>query len=150
MHQENSRGPRRFDNLPQEVQTICISLLDGLRATIGQNLYGVYLYGAMVFPETRYINDIDFYVIVKRRLTAHGNEKIRLLHKTLASEFPPLGTELDGYYILFDDTRQVSVSRHQVYPDIFDDWKYDQSRPKVEVTTSDKTNKSASTTRYQG
>ncbi len=119
IHKDN---PRRFEDLPQQVQTICTSLLDGLRATIGENLYGVYLYGAMVFAETRYINDIDFCVIVKKSLTAHENEEIKHLHNKLADEFPPLGAELDGHYILLEDSRQASAAINLIGLDILDEW----------------------------
>ena len=121
MQYKDSSSPQCFGDLPQEVQTVCTSLLDGLKAALDENLHGVYLYGAMVFPESRYIQDIDFHVIVKRPLTANENEEIRYLHKALANEFPPLGAELDGWYILLDDAQQVSPPRHQVYPDLFDD-----------------------------
>lgn len=121
MQKEDSSSPRGFGDLPQQVQTVSTSFLDGLKAALSENLHGVYLYGAIVFPESGYIHDIDFHVIVKRPLTTRENEEIRLLHKTLASEFPPLGAELDGYYILLDDAQQVSPPKHQVYPDIFDD-----------------------------
>ncbi len=121
MHKEDPSSPRCFGDLPQEVQTVCTSLLGRLKAALNENLHGVYLHGATVFPESRYIQDIDFHVIVKRPLTVHENEEIRHLHKALAHEFPPLGTELDGYYILLNDAQQVSPPRHQVYPDIFDD-----------------------------
>ena len=63
---------------------MCNSLLEGLKATLADNLYGVYLFGAAVFPESRYIQDIDFFVIVNRPLTAHESEEIRQLHEALA------------------------------------------------------------------
>jgi len=121
IQKEESTGPRCFDDLPQEIKYLCNSLLDGLKAVLKENLHGVYLYGAVVFPESRYIQDIDFHVIVKRPLTVREKEEVRHLHNTLAEEFPPLGAELDGWYILLDDAQQASLPRHQVYPDLFDD-----------------------------
>lgn len=100
---------------------MCTSLLDGLKAILDDNLCGIYLYGALVFPETRYIKDIDLHVIVKRPLTAVEKEGIRHLHKALADEFPPVvGEELDAWYLLLDDAQKVSSPRHQVYPDLSD------------------------------
>ena len=120
IHKEDSISPHCFGDLPQEVQTICTSFLGRLKAILGENLHGVYLHGAVVFPESRYIQDIDFHVTVKRPLTGHEKEEILYLHKALAQEFPPLGVEVDVYYILLDDAQQVSPPRHQVYPDLFD------------------------------
>jgi hypothetical protein len=48
-------GPVPFEGLPREIQAISNSLLDGLKVVLNDNLWGIYLYGAMVFPETRYI-----------------------------------------------------------------------------------------------
>ena len=76
----------------------------------------------MVFPETRYIRDIDFHVVVKRPITEYEKERIQNLHEALAHEFPPLGAELDGRYILLEDAQQASPPRLQVFhPDLFDD-----------------------------
>jgi len=118
---EGSSSPRCFGDLPAEVQALCNSLLDRLKTTLDDTLYGIYLYGAVVFPETRYIHDIDLHVIVKRPLTVYQNEEIRHLHKALASEFPQVvGDGLDAWYILLDDAQKVSSPRHQVYPDKVD------------------------------
>ena len=56
-------GPVAFEALPQQVQAVMSSLVEGLKATLNDNLFAVYLYGAMVFPETKYVQDIDFHVI---------------------------------------------------------------------------------------
>jgi hypothetical protein len=42
-------------------------------------------------------------------------EKLALkeLHTALASDYPPLGAELDGYYILLYEARRSSPARHQ-------------------------------------
>ena len=114
---EGSRNPRRFAELPSEVQTLCHSLLGGLQTTVADNLYGVYLYGAAVFPETRYLQDIDLHIIVKRPLTVVENKAIRQLHEELARNFPTLGDELDAWYILLGDAQQALPPRHQRYPD---------------------------------
>jgi len=121
MHKKGSGNPRCFGDLPQGVQTVCTALLDGLKAALSDNLYGIYLYGAMVFPETTYIHDIDYHVVLKRPLTVRENEEIRQLHRELVDEYPIAGGDLDGWYILLDDARQVSPPGHQVYPDLFDD-----------------------------
>lgn len=118
---EDPNGPLRFEELPQEIQSICTSLLDRLKVALNDNLHGVYLYGAMVFPETRYVQDIDFHITVKRQLTAREKEEIWNLHNLLALEFPRLGAELDGYYILLSDAQQISPPRHQVYQDLLDE-----------------------------
>jgi len=121
---EDSTAPLRFNELPPEIQAVCTGLLYGLKAALNDNLYGVYLYGAMVFPETRYIQDIDFHVIVKRRLSEQEKEAVKKLHAELVElneGFPHYTDELDGYYILLSDAKKISTPWHQVYPDIPDE-----------------------------
>ena len=114
-------GPVSFKQLPQVIQGVCNSLLDGLKAALNDNLFGIYLYGAMVFPETRYVQDIDFHVIVRRKLSADEKEAIQKLHNLLAVKYPQFKNELDGYYILLSDAQQISTPWHQIYPDLPDE-----------------------------
>lgn len=113
--------PLNFEKLPQEIQAVCNLLRDGLKVTLNDNLYGIYLYGAVVFPETRYIQDVDFHVIVKRKLTANEKECIQKLHEELVVKFPQFRDELDGYYILQSDAQTISTPWHQIYPDLPDE-----------------------------
>ncbi len=120
MPNKGSGSPRRYGDLPQNVQSVCTALREGLKAALNDNLYGIYLYGAIVFPEMKHIRDIDCHVILKKPLSARAKSEIRRLHKKLADEYPVVGDDLDGWYILLDDAQQVSPPRHQVYPDLFD------------------------------
>ena len=88
-------GPVPFEELPREIQAISNSLLDGLKVVLNDNLWGIYLYGAMVFPETRYIQDIDFHVILNRNLTYDEKERAKALHQVLSIKFPQFKDELD-------------------------------------------------------
>ena len=54
---------------PAYIQELCQAFLHGLRAALGDKLYGVYLYGAVAFPETVHTADIDFHVNLKGPLT---------------------------------------------------------------------------------
>ena len=116
----DSGGPRSFNNLPQDIRAACADLLDGLQAVVGDNLYGIYIYGALVFPEMKHIHDIDCHVVLKRPLTARENEGVRQLHNSIVNEHHISGDDLDTWYILQDDAGQTSPPRHQVYPDLFD------------------------------
>lgn len=117
----NTKNPLGFNHLPQEIRAICNRMLGGLISSLDDNLYGIYLYGAMVFPETRYIEDIDFHIIVNRKLTDPEKESIIKLHNQLSEEFHILKDDLDGYYILLEDAGHIKTPWHQVYPDIPDE-----------------------------
>ena len=106
--------------IPDEIQDLCQAFLRGLNAALGSKLYGLYLYGALAFPEPGPTGDIDFHVILKERLNDREKSQLNDLHAALARDFPPLGAELDGYYILLEEARQKSPPRHQLLPDVTD------------------------------
>jgi hypothetical protein len=97
------------------VQEIGRAFRIGLKGILGSKLIGVYIYGATVFPETRYTGDIDFHVILSGRLTKRERDELNRLHQSLAREFPPLGKELDGYYLLLEDVKKKSAPKSQMW-----------------------------------
>lgn len=96
-----------------DIQHLCTALLAGLLAVLDAKLHGVYLFGALTFPDGGVITDIDFHVILNAALT--GDEKAGLdrLDAALARDYPPLGAELDGYYLLLAETGAMTPPRHQ-------------------------------------
>lgn len=107
-------------NIPEEIQDLCSAFLQGLKAALGNKLHGVYLYGAVAFPEGGATGDIDFHVILDEPLTTEEEAELNALHERLACDYPPLGAELDGYYILLEDARRMSPPEHQFLPGVFD------------------------------
>ena len=104
-----------------QVASLCSTFLEGLLELLGAKLYGVYLYGAVAFPETTYTGDIDFHVILNDSLSDDEIMAVNDLHAALARDFPPLGAELDGYYILLEDTRSLDPPTHQLRKDLVDE-----------------------------
>jgi hypothetical protein len=72
---------------------------------LGDKLYALYIFGAAAFPDTQATGDIDFHIILKEALTEDERCALEALHVSLASKYPPLGGELDGYYLLLADAR---------------------------------------------
>ena len=87
---------------------------------LGEKLYGVYLYGAVAFPESGPLGDVDFHVILSEALTEEEKSALWGLYETLSREFPPMGAKLDGHHILLDDARRTAVPRNQLITDVFD------------------------------
>ena len=108
-------------NARAQVANLCSTFLEGLLELLGAKLHGVYLYGAVAFPETTYTGDIDFHVILDGSLTDDEVRAVNNLHAALARDFPPLGAELDGYYILLKETRSLDPPTHQLRKDLVDD-----------------------------
>ena len=104
-----------------EIRDLCTAFLEGLESILGAKLHAVYLYGAVTFPETDYTGDVDFHVIVTGLPTEAERAALLGLHDRLARDFPPLGAELDGYYILLADARRSERPRHRLFPDFVDD-----------------------------
>jgi len=102
-------------NIAKEVRNIGEAFRDGLQASLGSKLVGVYLYGAVAFPEVAPIGDIDFHVILQEALTEGERSALKGLHESLAQRFPPLGSELDGYYLLLEDARKETPPRSQMW-----------------------------------
>jgi hypothetical protein len=106
---------------PDGIRDLCGALLRGLEAALGEKLYGVYLYGAVAFPEGGSTGDIDFHAILTEAPNDAEKSQLNALHVALARDYPPLGAELDGYYLLLEEARQTSPPRHQLLADVVDD-----------------------------
>ncbi len=106
--------------LRAEIQNLCQAFLAGLNKALGEKLFGVYLYGALAFPDAGPLGDIDFHVILKSALDSQERVLIQGLHATLTNDFPPLGGELDGYYIFLDDARQRTPPQDQLRDGLHD------------------------------
>ncbi len=107
--------------LPESIADLCRTYTEGLKRALGDKLYAVYVYGASVFPETVATGDVDFHVILENSLSDSEKEAILALHETLAIQFPPLGAELDAYYLLLEEAQQSELPTHQLQIDIVDD-----------------------------
>ena len=102
-------------NSKTEIETIIGEFTDGLRKVLGEKLHAAYVYGAAAFPETLPTGDIDFHVILKNPLTAVEKQTLEALHEALARKYPPLGGELDGYYILLEDAKKSTPPRSEMW-----------------------------------
>lgn len=108
-----------MDVLP-EFRDLCEEFVAGVRDILGARLYAVYIYGAVTFPETEHTGDVDFHVILKTSPTEGERADLLRLHERLEQEVPPLGTDLDGHYVLLADARRAAPPRHLLFPEIVD------------------------------
>lgn len=102
-------------SISEEVSAIGQTFVDGLKRILGEKLYSAYIYGTAVFPETIATGDIDFHVILKSGLTDAERLELEMLHESLAEQYPPLGKEMDGYYILLEEARRDAPPRSQMW-----------------------------------
>jgi len=110
-----SGPPRIFEELPARTRAICSKLKDELISSLGDALHGIYLYGAMVFPESKHVVDIDGHVILRRPLSEGEKESVRAVHSSLVSSFEDLTEEdLDIWYVLLEDVGSPSPPHHLI------------------------------------
>ena len=105
----------------QQVSIINQAFVNGLRRILREKLHAAYIYGAAAFPEVVTTGDIDFHVILKSELTDSERSELEMLHESLTEQFPPLGGEMDGYYILLADALRRLPPRSQMWTRATDD-----------------------------
>lgn len=101
--------------IKEQVSTIGSAFVRGLRRILGNKLYGLYIYGAAAFPDDVPTGDIDFHLILTDPLTDDERSRLYELHDSLGRDFPPLGVDMDGYYILLADARSASPPQSQMW-----------------------------------
>ncbi|MEW5994476.1 MAG: aminoglycoside adenylyltransferase domain-containing protein [Candidatus Zixiibacteriota bacterium] len=99
----------------EQVSVIGRAFVHGLRRILGNKLFGLYIYGGAAFPDDFPLGDIDFHVILADPLTDDERSGLYELHDSLARDFPPLGVDMDGYYILLADARGAQPPRSQMW-----------------------------------
>ncbi len=104
-----------------EFRPLCEALASGILRILGAKLHALYIYGAVTFPETQRSGDVDFSAILAVSPTDAERAGLLALHERLAREVPPLGTDLDGYYVLLEDARQAERPHHVLFPELVDD-----------------------------
>ena len=118
----STRKIDRISPLPDAIAELCYAYRDCLKGTLGEKLVGLYVYGASIFPETEATGDVDFHAILSEALTDAERAGVNAIHEEMARSFPPLGEELDTYYLLLDQVRrpQPDPPGHQVLTDVVD------------------------------
>ena len=107
--------------MPEAIADLCAAFVHGLQEALGDKLAGVYLYGAAAFPDSVPSRDVDFHAILKEKLTTEERAALNDLHAALTRDFPPLGAELDGYYILWQDAGGARPPADQLRPGVADE-----------------------------
>lgn len=102
-------------SVASEVNIIGEAFRDGLLAILSRKLVGVYLYGAVAFPDTAPTGDIDYHVILEEPLTDKEQVALEALHESLARRFSFPGAALDGYYLLLEDARRETPPKSQMW-----------------------------------
>ncbi len=107
--------------LSENIASLCRAYVGGLRAALGDRLYAVYVYGACVFPETATTSDVDLHVILRTSIDDEERAAIQKLHQQMAVGYPPMGADLDAYFLLLEQARLPALPVHQLQTNIVDE-----------------------------
>ena len=105
----------------KQIKIIIGDFQKSLQMILREKLLAAYVHGAAAFNDSLPTGDIDFHVILKDHLTYTEKQKLEDLHSELAKKYPPLGGELDGYYILLEDSKKKTPPRSEMWAGATDD-----------------------------
>lgn len=83
-----------------DVNAVLGVLLSGVRAVLGDQFVGLYLYGSLAMGDfVPHRSDIDFLVATEEDVSPAAFAELRGMHERLGASHPRWGTELEGAYI---------------------------------------------------
>lgn len=105
----------KTSKLPFGVSELVTRFQDQLSAILGRNLVGTYLFGSVAFPDyDTHSGDIDFYAVVRKRLTKTEMDQLDSMHRSISEEFE-YGSRLEGFYILIAQARKSQGPKGLIY-----------------------------------
>jgi hypothetical protein len=111
----HSRRHQHLPQLPADVAQLCEEFQGGLESALGDSFASFYIFGALAFPRPDgWLLDVDFHVLLYRRITEAEGASVKALHEHLAAA-SRLGAELDGYYIQIEDAKRSEPPTSQVW-----------------------------------
>ena len=92
-----------------DINVLLYHLLVEVQTALGENFFGMYLYGSLAsgdFDEGS--SDIDFVVVTQREMTENEISKLRALHERIAESGLAWANKLEGSYIPRDALRRYN------------------------------------------
>jgi len=107
-----------------DVNAVLHLLLEQVRAILGTDLIGLYLYGSLSSGDFDPVSsDIDFVVVTRRELSGDTLVALRAMHARIAASGLPRATKLEGSYIPRTALRRHDPA-HAHHPSIGVDWDF--------------------------
>lgn len=86
------------NEMKEPVDIFLTKYVEEVTAILGDNVYGIYVYGSLALQAFQPTSDIDLLIVTKFDLTKQEVGNLRKLHKKLAKN-EPLCKKIDGMYI---------------------------------------------------
>ena len=112
--------PSMKTKLPEAAKRAVQAYVDAVSRILGPKLYGIYMYGAAVFPDAGPLMDIDCHVILNEPLRDAEREAVVEMRGRIFGQYPPPAGDIDGWYILLDAAKGTSWPQHQLDRTMFD------------------------------
>jgi Aminoglycoside adenylyltransferase, C-terminal domain len=95
--------------LPASVGEMLLGFRDALARTLGDDLFGLYLFGSVAFPGFEpEAADIDFHAVIRTDLTEGQQHDVASVHAELARAHR-YGGLIDGYYLPLEQARRAAI-----------------------------------------
>jgi hypothetical protein len=104
--------------LKADLETICDTFVAELDTVLGDDLVGVFQYGAAMFPPSS-VTDFDAHVIVRRPFTDADRERVWAMKERLSTLVDP--EDLDVWYVTLDAMRSHENPQTELKPGFTDD-----------------------------
>ena len=118
--------PAQPPELPELVHPILALLLDSVRAILGDELVGLYLYGSLSSGDfDPASSDVDFVAVTQGAITGEDSafERLREMHAQIAASGFPFAHHLEGSYIPRAAWRRYNPADAR-HPTIGADWPF--------------------------
>lgn len=106
--------------LPADCRAALEALRNGCRAAFADDLFALYVYGALTFPETEGTVDLDYHVILERNRDAGQARASLEVCAAMARDHSPSAADLDGWPILRVEAGRSDPPEHVLHPGVRD------------------------------
>jgi Domain of unknown function (DUF4111) len=108
-------------SLSRERRAAVEALRAGYVEALGGSLHALYLYGAIAFPESEAIVDMDFHGFLHERPDSGRQAALAVVAETLARDHGPWGADLEGWLVLLEESRGSAGPEHVLFPGLRDE-----------------------------
>lgn len=111
-------APLAISDLPAPIRNAAATLGSELAEALGGGLHALYLYGAVTFPESEGVGDLDYHVIMSGAVSGSERAAYQAACDRLAGV--PGCAELDGWVISLEAARGSEPPPHLLQPGLRD------------------------------